>query len=520
MRQQDSVATGGVPVVRLSRDDLPANPKRVIRTFASDMAILKGQPPPAAPPQPAAPKSSAPKPVQPPPQMPPMQVSEPHLPPLKKPAAMYVRRLESRPPPLPTPSAVPEGIVHETEPSFLTKLVRSLFGHRTSSPAAMPMYIPQTPTPPVPLPVAPPTPQPHVEAPISEVVPSATAEQEAAERAAVLARLKARVSTYESKAPPPPVFPTPPPSLMRPRSAPPAFSVPGAPEPSPEPERLRTWSQDFEGEAQARGASAFSVLAAQADAPRTEATVVETRKTTHGLVYAIASVVLVVGGSLVLYFSYNFFAARAPVSVLSTAPTGLITPDDSASLQGAGAPLLSAITNAVNSGIPSGNIRLLYLSVSSSTPTGTTTLTLGGTELFRALMLPAPSILARNLSEGSSVGIVHAGEETRAFFILSTSAYERVFAGMLAWEPTMAQDLSALYPSYGFLTGNSTTTPVAPPAAPRFVDETVQSHDVRALKDSQNRTILLYGFRDQNTLIIARDETAFAVLLARLSASK
>jgi hypothetical protein len=221
----------------------------------------------------------------------------------------------------------------------------------------------------------------------------------------------------------------------------------------------------------------------------------------------------VVGGSLALYFSYNYFAARAPVSVISSAPAGRISGDDSTTIEGTGSVLMTALANAANVQIAAGNVRLIYLTVSSSTPTGTETLTLGGTDILKALQLPAPSILLRNIGAGSSVGVVHAGDETRTFFVLSANSYERTFAGMLSWEPSIGQDLGQLYPTYGAV-GTSTL------GAPHFVDEIVQSHDVRALKDGANRTILVYGFRDQTTLIIARDETAFGILLARLSASQ
>ncbi len=64
----------------------------------------------------------------------------------------------------------------------------------------------------------------------------------------------------------------------------------------------------------------------------------------------------------------------------------------------------------------------------------------------------------------------------------------------------------------------ATSTPPAPVFVPGFVDAIVESHDVRILQDEAGRAILVYGYRDQRTLIIARDETAFAVLLARVGA--
>ncbi|HVW71947.1 MAG TPA: hypothetical protein VHB93_02225 [Candidatus Paceibacterota bacterium] len=539
-----AVWSGGAPVARLENDQLPANPKRVIRTFASDMQALQSgaapmpvtQTAPTPAHKPIAPTTPAPKPAPLPsaPATPHGGVSladavarinipdeprpEPHLPPIQKQGAMYVRKAEAVPPPLPRPAPAPEpireSIVYEQQPSFFTRLFYSLFGARQTPPqqpiiAPTPSYTPTYVAAPVP------AQETGVEPPIGSQIPSAAAAAEAAQREEILSKLRARVSTYQTEnVPLPETFPTPPPAAqqIRPRTAP--APLPGVTESvTLSPERLRTFSGDVTNETRAGGESAFSILAAQADAPRTyqQTTVTQTR-TSHSFAYVIAATVLVVGGSLVLYFTYNYFAARSPVQILVTAPTGVITGDTSTTISGSGSALLAALAGIADTNLPEGDVELVYLSVGTTTQSGGA--------LLHALQLPAPSILLRNVSENSSVGVVHSGDETRAFFVLDATSYERTFAGMLSWEPTIGQDLATLYPSFpiGEAATTSTSTP-AIPAAPHFIDETVQSHDVRALKDGENRTILVYGFRDQKTLIIARDETAFGVLLARLSAS-
>ncbi len=133
------------------------------------------------------------------------------------------------------------------------------------------------------------------------------------------------------------------------------------------------------------------------------------------------------------------------------------------------------------------------------------------TGLLSALVLPAPDILLRNTDPMSTIGITHAGDETRAFFILNVSSYERTFAGMLQWEPTMPYDLAILYPVY---TTDSSTTP----ATSGFIDEVVASHNARAYKDGSGKTVLIYGYATPSELIIARNEDAFTLLLSRLQA--
>ena len=113
---------------------------------------------------------------------------------------------------------------------------------------------------------------------------------------------------------------------------------------------------------------------------------------------------------------------------------------------------------------------------------------------------------------------MNAGAESRAFFIMKVSSYERTFAGMLEWEPRMLADLELLYPPHANESTGTSTPAVT--ALPSFSDEIVSNRDVRVLRDSVGRSLILYGYRDKETLIVARDEAAFAELLERLSTSR
>lgn len=372
--------------------------------------------------------------------------------------------------------------------------------------------------------------------------PATEVADDAHEREAVLARLQARVKTYQAGNPiAPPVFPTPKPETA-PRPQPVARPV-AVPFPSPEtaePERLRTYTDDFSSRIDTQKASAFSVYAAQADASgvSTVSVSVEPKKEHLGLAYVLGGAALVIGGSLLLYFGYTYLQGNAPVPVVTTAPPTLVSGDDQVAIDGTGPALLQKLAAAASEPLSVGNIRIVYLQA-------TATSTAPGGALIKALAFPAPDILLRNIGDTSTVGIVHAGSETRVFFILAATSYERTFAGMLSWEASMASDLALLYPPLAIAptpvpevatttaTSIATTTKakivkaVTPPPVlvpvvvqPHFVDEVIDSHDVRAFKDAHGKTVLLYGYRDQKTLIIARDETAFSVLLARLSATQ
>lgn len=336
------------------------------------------------------------------------------------------------------------------------------------------------------------------------------------------------------KAPPPPVVPAPPPP-------PPIPLKPKTPPVEVGPSPLHTYTSDFSDRIDTKQASAFSVLAAQSDAgDSTTPAPVAAAKKKRNLLIPIASVVLILVGAGAAFGAYRYVATHSIVAITASIPS-LVFADDRAALTGEGPQLLQALAASAATSLPQGQVRVVYLTEASTTPDGgQTTVALSGGRLIGALQLSAPDILLRNIATESTVGIVHAGPETRAFFIMKVLSYERTFAGMLQWESMMANSLAVLYPPYPTpqaspVTSATTTktvngkkVTVAPNVAstptvtvlPHFVDEVASNHDVRALKDSEGRTILLYGYKDKETLVIARNEAAFAELLNRLSATK
>ncbi len=340
--------------------------------------------------------------------------------------------------------------------------------------------------------------------------------------------------------PPPPVpAPTPPPPLPPPVPAP----ITAFPQLTPKdtgPSPIHTYTSDFADRIDTKKASAFTVLAAQADAssavPKTKKESPITRK---GILITVAGLLLIVAGGAGIYAAYRYAASRAPVSITPTVPS-LVFADDRQALTGEGAELLQGIAASADTTLPEGQVRVLYLAQASTTASGKNIMVpLAGGKLFGALQLSSPDIFLRNIAPESTIGVVHAGIQTRAFFILKVLSYERTFAGMLQWEGRMQSELALLYPLYApvqqpptiatttrIVNGKkvvATTTIEATVLAAgplRFVDEVASNHDVRALKDDQGHTVLLYGYKDKEILIIARDEAAFAELINRLAATK
>lgn len=381
-----------------------------------------------------------------------------------------------------------------------------------------------------------------------EVESVAPREQTKEEREAVLARLRAKMVSQAApvfaEAPEPIVHPIPPvyrEPLPEPVKAPP-LPPPVAPAPIPvadSADRFHSYSTDFKDKMSETKASSFSVIAAQQDSAKTAPTRVAS-KSGLPILQVIIGVVLLIAASGGAYALYLYIGARQVVPAITLSVPSLIAADEYKKIDGTGGELMRALAMVASEPLVTGNALVTYIVQPATGDQGTIAGTPApGGVLIKALALQAPDLLLRNIDEASTVGVIHEGGENRAFFVLRVSSYERTFAGMLTWEPLMERELGLLYPLYpeevveqeSAVNLSTSTTPVAsstPPKAPappavslvRFADAIVANRDVRILRDSRGRSLVLYGYADKETLIIARNEAAFASLITRLAAKK
>lgn len=443
--------------------------------------------------------------------------------------------------PTPVPTQPQKVVLPEAEPSFWS----------TPQPKETPAEI-------VPLPTleeaaAITTPAPIVAPPAPLPAPTD------AERAATLERLRRKVSEtaqmsiqstpapvehLEPQQPAPnewPDIPTPPPTF-----APEAAEVERIPTLTREvpeqdtPEVMHTFSSDFANRIDQKNASTFSVLAAQQDAaplPVPHALTPDTGNKKRVITAVATGVVLLVLAGGGVYATYQFVMGMRNTPVTLVTVPSIVFADEYKELSGGGSVLMGALAGSANETLVAGNVLVTYVSEPLSGE-GDMLLTkpAQGGALITALALPAPDILIRNIASESTVGVVNARSQTRAFFALRVESYERTYAGMLTWEPRMQRDLDVLYPLYpaasvpvpeavpASLTATTTVStstpvfvdPVPAQARTRFDDAVVANHDVRILRDTAGNALLLYGYADKQTLLIVRDEDAFETLLARL----
>ena len=295
---------------------------------------------------------------------------------------------------------------------------------------------------------------------------------------------------------------------------------------------IKTYADDFSQRMKETHASRATVLAAEQDSA-TGAPQAEPQKSSRGnLLYIIAGIVLFSAGGVGAYFAYTRYLVTIQPIILAPSISAPIFVDQREQISGTGKDLFKTITQSVSRPLAASAVRFIHFAPSAA----------ASESVFSALRMPAPGILLRNVhAEGSMAGIVNVGGAQTPFFILSVVSYSDTFSGMLQWEPLMQRDLEPLFPLYPTLTTTvssatstvATSTPktktkaastpiVAPVPSPKpaFSDEVIANHDVRVYRDAAGRSIFLYGYWNQTTLVIARDPAAFAELLQRLATSR
>lgn len=338
------------------------------------------------------------------------------------------------------------------------------------------------------------------EPPAAHIIPKAPSTDESKE--AILARLKKNAASVNRIETPAPIPAQPPAAPVKPASAAPA--------------PIHTYKTDFADHIDAKKASTFSVLAAQSDEGAVPATRIKERS--RFPVAIVFGFVLILAGGGAVYYALNEVGREPAIPYVSNVPS-LILADEHLKLEGEGVELMSALAASASLPLASEGVRVTYTARATTSPDGMPIDTpLPGGALLAALQLPAPEILLRNIESASTVGIVQGATDARAFFILKVSSYERTFAGMLEWEPRILADLELLYPPYPSADMGTSTPAVT--VLPAFEDEILANRDVRVLRDTLGRTLILYGYRDKETLIIARDEASFLTLIERLSTSR
>lgn len=105
---------------------------------------------------------------------------------------------------------------------------------------------------------------------------------------------------------------------------------------------------------------------------------------------------------------------------------------------------------------------------------------------------------------------VHTTEENTPVIFLVADAYDTAFAGMLAWEPTLAQDLAPFFPNRGATALNANGA--------QFEDMAVDNIDARVLRAPNKKVRILYAVLEKNVIVITNNIYTLKEAAARLHA--
>lgn len=309
-------------------------------------------------------------------------------------------------------------------------------------------------------------------------------------------------SPLSPPSPPPPPVASPPPPPRAHTLTPPLVTP------------IETYAGDFLDMVKKTNASSATVLAAEQDKEKRSPVPQAPQERSRGnLIYVVAGIVLLVAGAAGAYVAYSrYLSALAPVTALLGVSAPIFV-DEREQISGSGSAIFKAVEASIARPPALGAVRLFY----GATAT---------TSIIATLLAKAPDIVLRNANgSGSMAGIVNAGGSASPFFILSVSSYGNTFSGMLWWEKSMPRDLSALWGAYPALTSATSSASSSPATtttarATGFRDEVIGNHDARVYRDEAGRSVLLYGYWDKTTLILARDPSAFIEILQRLATSR
>lgn len=134
-------------------------------------------------------------------------------------------------------------------------------------------------------------------------------------------------------------------------------------------------------------------------------------------------------------------------------------------------------------------------------------------DIKKILNIISPNISSaflRSLDENYMFGIF-SYDTNEPYIILTTKDYGASYAGMLKWEETIYNDLGKIFQNSKTSENINLFT---------FRDESIKNKDLRILSDENQKTVLVYGFIDKNTIVITKNELIFGTILNKIMTSK
>jgi hypothetical protein len=231
----------------------------------------------------------------------------------------------------------------------------------------------------------------------------------------------------------------------------------------------------------------------------------------------LSSIILMILGSGIGFYVYNYYYADVTVGILpgkSTVLESILFAEANKTIDTTGITtedLLNRIKNEVRNP-PDLRLGAVENYVFNKKNEGGLTVSLSAYEFFKVIASGAPENFLRSLEQNFMFGILSSAENA-AFIIVKTESYDKGLAGLLEWEgKTLTKDLylvlTSLKPDTDLLTKD-------------FEDLLIKNVDTRILKDKNGEVRIVYGFLDgEKTIVIAGSRQAFTEALNRFNTPK
>ncbi len=290
---------------------------------------------------------------------------------------------------------------------------------------------------------------------------------------------------------------------------------------------LRTYESDIAEAIQDHRATQVSISIAETKKKQTEETEAEEEKVKSSsigknLLLIIVSMLLIGGGTFGAYYLYTLSPVSAkPVEVQNTKSPSLVRPDLQKVIDVTGkdpSAIINAIKNQKNS-VTLGQNGILEVIFGQSNSTSSKNLSrVGGPDFISKIGLNPPDMFTRSLTFDWMFGFYNGDNGSEPFVVLTTNFFQNAYAGLLKWEPVMADNLSEILSIKKAIPQNNSTSSIDNYFTIRgtFQDNTIHNKDVRQFKDANGDIQFMYSFIDNKTIVITKSVAALNEILLRI----
>lgn len=227
-----------------------------------------------------------------------------------------------------------------------------------------------------------------------------------------------------------------------------------------------------------------------------------------GLLGGALLLVLAAGAVISGALFYRNFTQTPQTDQMPQTQPALFLVEETVSLTLGEEPLLSSIESTF-ARLTGDLDSIIRIHITESQPAGeggqSQDVALSADEFFTAAGISAPDSLRRSLLEDFVLG-AYMFDGTQPFLVLKTDSFESAFSGLLQWEENgLAQDMASLF---GLNAENLSEEP--------FADYVLKNRDLRARESQDGSLFVFYTFIDQNTIVIATEESTLDEVMRRI----